>query len=391
MECSTDAFGATTAGDIIWISNIRVTIVVGCNPEERGRTQPIIATVGLHIDVSECGRTDDLHATVNYSVVAKRVALYCEAAGCYTLEALATGIAREVFLLPECARVERVSVRVDKPQAFRSLPAVPGVQLSRSRNFFRRERELAAADAATLLPPPPILTHTSRTGAPVTAYLAVGSNMGDRVANIEAALTLLSRDAARGAETLGAFLRVADTSWLYETPAAYVLDQPAFLNGALRVETNLTPQELLRHIKRNVEDALGREKSIRFGPRCIDVDILFYGGLCLSIADVCDGDGAPTAAADAMPLVVPHPLLAEREFVLGPLNDICSNLVHPSLHVSVGTLLARLHRVPGSLQRILPLGYRYQRPRGVEEGGDGDVGGAGLRERLDTYSDFVVV
>ena len=352
---------SAAADDVIWISNLGVDCVVGCNPDERGRNQPIVATIGLHgVDLRECGATDDLHATVNYAVVAKRVVAYCEGAGCYTLEALATGVAAVIFSLPECSRVSRVSVRIDKPKAFNSLVAVPGVQITRSRDYFGQQRMGGAAQSVAAAEAALNASNSSGHHPTITAYLAVGSNLGDRVGNIEAAVQLLEDGASTGASTRGAFLRVVDTSWLYETPAAYVTDQPPFINGALRVETNLTPLELLRHIKANVEGALGREKSIRFGPRCIDVDIAFYGEAGVVLEAGGDGGGEPL-------LQIPHPRIAERDFVLGPLADICAEYVHPLTRLSVAAMLRRLPSV--ALQRVLPLHSLHQAQR--TDGGGG--------------------
>ena len=188
-------------------------------------------------------------------------------------------------------------------------------------------------------------------------HLALGSNRGDRVENIERALALLevgleaeeaaakaAGEAAAAAEAedgfelpaaapcarplalpAGAYLRVSDTSFLYETPPAYVLDQPAFVNAAAAVETNLSPLALLAHIKANIEAALGRPllgagagAAPRFGPRVIDVDIVLWGARVLRLAN-----GA---------LQVPHQRLAERDFVLGPLADVAPEATHPTLH-----------------------------------------------------------
>jgi len=134
-----------------------------------------------------------------------------------------------------------------------------------------------------------------------TAYLSLGSNLGDREANIASALKMLGREA-----------RILEVSSLYETEPVGYKDQPWFLNCACSVETNLSPQALLEFVKA-IEKNLGRKPTLRFGPRLIDIDILFYDGLILDSPD----------------LVVPHPRLAERAFVLVPLKEIAPNLVHP--------------------------------------------------------------
>jgi len=145
-----------------------------------------------------------------------------------------------------------------------------------------------------------------------TVYLALGGNLGDRLASLRAALDALPPDVAVLAE-----------SRVYETPPWGYTDQPAFLNMAVKAQTSLSPQALLDYLKA-IEARLGREKSLRWGPRLIDLDILFYDNLAL----------------DTPPLIIPHPRLHERGFVLAPLADIAPDLLHPTLGCSVRSLLA---------------------------------------------------
>jgi dihydroneopterin aldolase / 2-amino-4-hydroxy-6-hydroxymethyldihydropteridine diphosphokinase / dihydropteroate synthase len=384
-------------GDKIFIRDLRVNCVIGCGPDERVKRQPLVINVTLHVDIAACGDSDSLHDTVNYSAVAKRLAALVERSRCYTLEALATALAADVLTADDCRRVESVTVRLDKPEAFAKLPAVPCVEITRPRSYFSGARQrqdssvwradaVAAAAAAASSSPAaasPAAAASTRSDGVVTAYLAIGSNVGDRVANIKAALRLLQAvpdpAAAAAAAAAGAagsssaavaddlsptgrkrrrpFLTVKETSFLYETPPAYVLDQPPFLNGALAVETNLPPSDLLAHIKANVEGAMGREKTLRFGPRNIDVDILLYGPNAVVEVPEGGGDGG------RLPLSVPHPRLAERDFALGPLADLCPGLMHPTLHCSIVDLLARLPAV--NLTRVLPLPSRPLGPAGA--------------------------
>ncbi|PWC44797.1 2-amino-4-hydroxy-6-hydroxymethyldihydropteridine diphosphokinase [Azospirillum sp. TSO22-1] len=151
-----------------------------------------------------------------------------------------------------------------------------------------------------------------------TVCIALGSNLGDRLANLEAAIARLAPAVA-----------VTARSAVYETAPMYVTDQPAFLNMAVRGETDLAPEPLLAHLK-GIEAALGRrDGGVRFGPREVDLDILLYG------------DAVSRAAA----LEIPHPRMAERAFVLRPLADVAAEVRHPVLGRTIAELLAE---VPGA-------------------------------------------
>jgi 2-amino-4-hydroxy-6-hydroxymethyldihydropteridine diphosphokinase len=145
---------------------------------------------------------------------------------------------------------------------------------------------------------------------PHTIYLALGANLGDRRASL--------RDAV---ERLRAGVTVEHMSSVYETEPAYMLDQPRFLNMVLRGRTALDPHALLALLKR-IERDMGRAAGPRYGPRVIDLDILLYNSLALAAAD----------------LTIPHPRMAERPFVLGPLAEIAPDLVPPGWNRSIGAL-----------------------------------------------------
>jgi len=156
-------------------------------------------------------------------------------------------------------------------------------------------------------------------------HLALGGNLGDRMANLEAAITTLARDVA-----------VRKRSPVYETDPKYISDQPRFLNMVLSAETHLDALALLALLK-GIEGHLGRTPGERFGPRPIDLDIIFFGD---DIVDLPE-------------LTVPHPRLAERAFVLRPLADIAPTKMHPGSGASVAEMLEALDD-DGGLIRIQP-------------------------------------
>ncbi|MFC1878834.1 2-amino-4-hydroxy-6-hydroxymethyldihydropteridine diphosphokinase [Chloroflexota bacterium] len=148
------------------------------------------------------------------------------------------------------------------------------------------------------------------------AYLALGTNLGDRLANLQAAMDAFAPE-----------IRVAATSPVYETPPWGYLDQAAFLNQVVQVETGLSPEALLAVLKR-LEEELGRQASIRYGPRLIDLDILFYDDLVLETAV----------------LTIPHPRMRGRAFVFVPLADLVPDLIHPKLGLTVRQLCQETDR-----------------------------------------------
>ena len=148
--------------------------------------------------------------------------------------------------------------------------------------------------------------------------LSLGANQGDRVGNLETAVSTLDR-----------FLSVRAVSATYETLPMYASDQPLFLNLAMVADTELPPSALLAAAKA-LERRLGRRPGHRFGPRPIDVDIIFYDDLTV----------------DTPALRIPHPAMAERGFVLTPAADLVPDWRHPENGATVADLLAALGPVP---------------------------------------------
>ncbi len=174
-----------------------------------------------------------------------------------------------------------------------------------------------------------------------SVYIALGSNLGDRRANLIDAISQLRQQVA-----------VEQVSSVYETEPAYVTDQPRFYNMVLRGRTQLLPDELLRFLK-SIERRMGRQRLVRYGPRPIDLDILTYGDRQMETPD----------------LVIPHPRIAERDFVLAPFAEIAPDLILPGTEHSIAGLWRRLNgggygQVVQVMQKLtVPVGRDLQAER----------------------------
>jgi 2-amino-4-hydroxy-6-hydroxymethyldihydropteridine diphosphokinase len=132
-------------------------------------------------------------------------------------------------------------------------------------------------------------------------YLSLGSNLGDRLSNLQKAISLFPPQVS-----------TIQQSSVYETEPWGYTDQPAFLNQIIQAETDLEPSDLLTFLK-SIESSIGRLETFRFGPRLIDLDILFYDDLVIETPQ----------------LTIPHPHIPERAFILVPLAEIAPDLRHP--------------------------------------------------------------
>ena len=158
-----------------------------------------------------------------------------------------------------------------------------------------------------------------------TVYLGLGSNIGDRDANLSAAL-----------RALAAIITVERVSSVYDTAPMLYTDQPRFHNLVCQAATSLAPGALLHAVK-EIERRLGRTLGPRYGPRVIDIDVLLYDRLIFN-----------TSA-----LTIPHPRMAERAFVLAPLAELAPTLMHPALGETIAELLRRVPE--GDVEQVGPL------------------------------------
>lgn len=253
--------------DRIDISGLRAVTIVGALPHEREIPQPLQVDLSLEVDLRDAGRTDELGDTVHYGLVADRVIAAVEESKDVLLERLVTRIADEVLSFD---RVEAVEVELTKLR--------PPIAVDATSTSVRIRRTRADAD----LP--------ARTVN--TAYVALGSNLGDRESYLRLGVTGLGH--------------VTAMSSVYETaPVGGPEDQGAYLNMVVEVETSLDPFALLRRCQLIESEAM-RQRVVRWGPRTLDVDIIQFGDVAIESED----------------LVVPHPRFAERRFVLEPLAEI---------------------------------------------------------------------
>ncbi|MSV34828.1 MAG: 2-amino-4-hydroxy-6-hydroxymethyldihydropteridine diphosphokinase [Bryobacterales bacterium] len=152
-----------------------------------------------------------------------------------------------------------------------------------------------------------------------TVYIALGSNLGDRVANL-----LQARERMQSSN-----LRLTRASSVYETEPRGLLDQPWFLNQVIEAETTLFPRQLLARLLK-IEQEMGRQRLLPNGPRVIDLDILLFGNMVMHLPG----------------LEVPHPRMAERRFVLEPLAELAPAIRHPRTGRSVREMLTEVTDQP---------------------------------------------
>jgi 2-amino-4-hydroxy-6-hydroxymethyldihydropteridine diphosphokinase len=148
------------------------------------------------------------------------------------------------------------------------------------------------------------------------AYLLLGTNLGDRSANLRRAIELINCEVGN----------VFATSSVYETEAWGKTDQPGFLNQALGVKSALTPLSMLEALL-HIEQKMGRVRLEKWGERLIDIDLIFYG---------------EDTIIDDQHLKLPHPEMHKRRFVLEPLNDIAGNYIHPVFKEKISSILSNL-------------------------------------------------
>ncbi|MBQ9563332.1 MAG: 2-amino-4-hydroxy-6-hydroxymethyldihydropteridine diphosphokinase [Lachnospiraceae bacterium] len=278
--------------DRIMIRDLKVYAYHGVNPEEKAEGQNFYVDADLYLDLGPAGRSDELTATAHYGHVCKTIDREMKRQSYDLIERAAEVTARQILL--EYSVVRKVRVEVKKPEAPVKLPfGMLSVEITRGWT---------------------------------EAVIACGSNLGDSEAILREAVKRLSEDP---------MIRILRTSGLIRTKAWGKTDQPDFLNGALLIETLYEPEELLDVLQKTELEG-GRERKEHWGPRTLDLDLIFFGDQVIRTER----------------LTVPHPLMQERLFVLDPLCEICPEKMHPVYRRTVWELRERLKGTAGGLRPL---------------------------------------
>lgn len=261
--------------DKIYIQALEFRAYHGVFPEEKKLGQKFIISLELSVSTREAALKNELEKTIHYGLVSERVQEIVLEKSYDLIESLAEKIAETLLL--EYPLLQGVKVRVEKPQAPIPLSfETVAVEIYRSWH---------------------------------KVYLSLGSNMGEKKENLEKALDYLSK--------LPHTSIIKQSQFLDTEPFGYV-EQDSFVNACVELKTLLTAREMLDSCL-EIEEKMGRKRMIKWGPRNIDIDILFYD------KEIYDEED----------LVIPHPWIEERMFVLEPLSEIAPNYIHPILKKTI--------------------------------------------------------
>ncbi len=272
------------AKDEIRIEGLEVYARHGVYPEETKNGQYFYVNAILYINIRQAGREDNLERTINYGTVCRFITDWMQENTCLLLEAVAERLSQALLL--EYDALADLELELQKHHAPIRLP-FGNVSVKVRRGWHR-------------------------------AYIAVGSNLGNRKTHILSGIQALK---------VHPLIKLKKVSKMIVTEPYGGVEQEDFLNGALEIETLLEPEELLE-VLHQVEDAEGRKRTLRWGPRTLDLDILFYDRICYESEN----------------LVIPHVDLENRVFVLKPMSEIAPYFRHPINHKTMMGLLKELEQ-----------------------------------------------
>ncbi|MBR5247948.1 MAG: 2-amino-4-hydroxy-6-hydroxymethyldihydropteridine diphosphokinase [Lachnospiraceae bacterium] len=267
--------------DIIKIENLEIYAYHGVYPEENKLGQSFYINAALYTDTRQAGLSDELTQSTNYGEVCHFMTDWMKQHTCKLIEAAAEQLARASLLA--FPLVKKLTLEIRKPQAPVGLP-FESVSVQIERGWHR-------------------------------VYLAIGSNLGEREAYIQRGIDGLQNCPD---------IRVKNVSSMIVTKPYGGVEQGDFVNGCLCVETLLTPGELLKKLH-EIEQAAGRVREVHWGPRTLDLDIIFYDDLVYEDEE----------------LIIPHVDMENRSFVLEPMVEIAPNLRHPILKKT----MVQLHQI----------------------------------------------
>lgn len=261
----------------------------GVYQEEKTLGQKFIIDLIIDLDLGEACETDNLESAINYAKLSHELQMVFQKENYDLIERAAQVLCSHI--LEHYPVVKQVDLTLKKPWAPVLLELkYPAVRIVRGRHI---------------------------------AYVALGSNLGDRKAHIEQAINMINQSG---------HTKILRQSTLIETDPVGYDDQDPFLNGVLMVSTTLTPRKLIQWLL-SIEADLKRERLVKWGPRTIDLDVIYYDDL----------------VTDDMEIVLPHPRMHERTFVLEPLAEIAPYAVHPLYKKRTVELLDDLKGVSSSV------------------------------------------
>jgi len=270
--------------DKIYLKDVEIFANHGVFKEEKTLGQKFILDIELSLNLEEAGKTGDLTKSVHYGELCHGIEEVFTTESYDLIETAAEKIAE--YTLHAYPIVQSVRVKLKKPWA----------PIGRHLDYAAVEIERGWHEG----------------------YLSIGSNIGDKDKNLQDAIDKINSTKDIIVEMVSTFIKTEP--WGYQ-------DQEEFLNGALKIKTILSPKELMKKLL-SIEEEMKRERIIKWGPRIIDLDIIFYDNIISEDEDV----------------ILPHPRMEEREFVLKPLCEIAPNKVHPILNKRVFRLLEEIQQ-----------------------------------------------